>query len=61
MAGLMILVWATLGGAAVWVTAIMLGWSLNRRASRAEGSPPEPFNWRLLVNPGLYYEWVRRQ
>lgn len=47
-----------LGGAAVWVAAILLGWRLSRRSSSREGCAPEPFNWRLLVNPGLYYEWV---
>ena len=50
-----------LAGALLWVAAILLGWLLNRRTTRREGSAPDPFNWRLLVNPGLYYEWVRRQ
>ena len=54
------LAWALLGGTLTWTAAILAGWLLNRRATRAEGAGPEPFNWRLLVNPGLYYEWVRR-
>lgn len=45
---------------AIWTAGMLLGWVLNRRESRREGGTPEPFNWRLLVNPGLYYEWIAR-
>lgn len=40
-------------GAAVWTASILGAWLPHRRT--------DPFNWRLIVNPGLYYEWLSRK
>jgi hypothetical protein len=55
------LVAVLIAAALVWTGTILLGWALNRRTSKRQGAGPEPFNWRLLINPGWYYEWVSRQ
>lgn len=56
-----------LGAPMIWMSLMVFGWLLDRAEVEAHNDsatkewelrPELPWNWRVLVSPGLYRDWV---
>lgn len=48
----------------MWLTVGFVTWAERRDELRKEGDDPDdhfPFNWRLLIGPLVYWNWIIRR